>query len=72
MATATKKLLTVKEVSEILDLKIARVYELTRENKLPFVKIGERQYRYSETALLAWIENGGNKENGDAENIAKN
>ncbi len=57
----TQKLLTVKEVGEILDLKPARIYELTREKKIPFVQIGERQYRYSETALLNWIENGGNQ-----------
>jgi excisionase family DNA binding protein len=58
----TQKLLTVKEVGEILDLKPARIYELTREKKIPFVQIGERQYRYSETALTNWIENGGNQE----------
>ena len=57
----TQKLLTVKEVGEILDLKSARIYELTREKKIPFVQIGERQYRYSETALTNWIENGGNQ-----------
>ena len=57
----TQKLLTVKEVSQILDLKPARIYELTREKKLPFVQIGERQYRYSETALMNWIDNGGNQ-----------
>ena len=57
----TQKLLTVKEVSEILDLKPARIYELTREKKIPFVQIGERQYRYSETALLNWIDGGGNQ-----------
>ena len=69
----TQKLLTVNEVSEILDLKPARIYELTRQKKIPFVQIGERQYRYSEPAILNWIENGGNqKENGDATNIAKN
>ena len=56
-----QKLLTVKEVSEILDLKPARIYELTREKKIPFVQIGERQYRYSETALLNWIDGGGNQ-----------
>lgn len=66
----TNKLLTVKQVGEILDLKPARIYELTRERKIPFVQIGERQYRYSETALTNWIENGGNKENGDAANVA--
>lgn len=58
----TQKLLTVKEVSEILDLKPARIYELMRERRLPFVKIGERQYRYSEMALLNWIEQGGNRQ----------
>ncbi len=58
----TTKLLTVKEVGEILDLKPARIYELTREKRIPFVQIGARQYRYSETALLSWIEKGGNQQ----------
>lgn len=57
----TQKLLTVKEVSEILDVQPARIYELTRERKIPFVQIGERQYRYSEAALMNWIANGGNQ-----------
>ena len=65
----TNKLLTVKEVSEILDLKPARIYELTRERKIPFVQIGERQYRYSQTAIENWIERGGNQtETGEDEN----
>ncbi len=59
----TQKLLTVNEVSEILDLKPARIYELTREKKIPFVQIGERQYRYSQTAIETWIERGGNQQN---------
>ncbi len=58
----TQKLLTVKEVSELLDLKPARIYELTREKKIPFVQIGERQYRYSEPALTTWIDGGGNQQ----------
>ncbi|HMS38924.1 MAG TPA: helix-turn-helix domain-containing protein [Pyrinomonadaceae bacterium] len=57
----TQKLLTVKEVGEILDLKPARIYELTRERKIPFVQIGERQYRYSAAAIENWIEQGGNQ-----------
>jgi excisionase family DNA binding protein len=64
----TQKLLTVTEVSEILDLKPARIYSLTREKKIPFVQIGERQYRYSEMALLNWIEQGGNQESEVSEN----
>jgi excisionase family DNA binding protein len=67
----TEKLLTVKEVAEILDLKRARIYELTRQNKFPFtVKIGERQYRYNEAGLNEWIKNGGNREqNSENENV---
>ncbi len=57
----TTKLLTVNEVSEILGLKPARVYELTRDKRLPFVLLGERQYRYSSTAIQNWIDNGGNQ-----------
>ncbi|MGI8670394.1 MAG: helix-turn-helix transcriptional regulator [Aridibacter sp.] len=64
----TQKLLTVKEVSGILDLKPARIYELTRQRKIPFVQIGERQYRYSENALQNWIANGGNRQNEVIEN----
>ncbi len=56
-----EKLLTAIDVSEILDLKPARVYELCREKRLPFILIGQRQYRFSKTALTLWIENGGNK-----------
>lgn len=64
------KLKDARWVSEFLNIKLARVYELTREKKIPFVQIGERQYRYSETALMQWIENGGNQtnENGIFEN----
>lgn len=58
----TEKLLKVDEVSEFLDLKPARVYELCREKRLPFILIGQRQYRFSKTALQMWIDNGGNQE----------
>ncbi len=65
----TTKLLTVKEVGEILDLKPARIYELCRRDKnFPVVLIGERQYRFSETALLNWIEQGGNRQSEVSEN----
>ena len=57
-----EKLKTAKEISEKLNLKPARIWELTRERKIPFVQIGERQYRYSETALMKWIESGGNQD----------
>lgn len=56
----TTRLLNVNEVASILDLKPARVYELSREGRLPFlVKIGERQYRYHETGMQNWLLSGG-------------
>lgn len=60
----TEKLLKVSDVGELLDLKPARIYELCREkreNQLPFILIGERQYRFSFTAVMDWISKGGNK-----------
>ncbi len=64
----TEKLLKVDEVSEFLDLKPARIYELCREKRLPFILIGQRQYRFSKTALQNWIENGGNQTSEVSEN----
>lgn len=58
----TEKLLKVKDVGELIDCKPARVYELCRENSIPFILIGQRQYRFSRTALQNWIDNGGNRE----------
>lgn len=68
MNATTQKLKTAKWVSELLGVKTARIYELTREKKIPFIQIGERQYRYSETALMNWIESGGNRQSEVEEN----
>lgn len=57
----TVRLLKAEAVAELLDVKIQRIWELTRERKIPFIQIGDRQYRYSETALLNWLENGGSQ-----------
>jgi integrase len=54
----TVRLLKAEKVAELLDVKIQRIWELTREKKIPFIQIGDRQYRYSETALINWLENG--------------
>jgi excisionase family DNA binding protein len=55
----TIQLLKAEKVAEILDVSIQRVYELTRERRIPFIQLGSRQYRYSESALSAWLEDGG-------------
>ena len=64
-----EKLLKVQEVAAILDLKSARIYELCRQDKnFPFILVGQRQYRFSKSALMSWIENGGNRKNEEVEN----
>ncbi len=58
----SEKLLKVNDVGELLDLKPARIYELCREKSIPFILIGQRQYRFSQTALQNWVENGGSRQ----------
>jgi excisionase family DNA binding protein len=48
-------LLTAKEVANILRVSTARVYELARTNAIPSITLGQRQVRFSETALREWI-----------------
>ena len=52
------RLLTAKQVAPILQVTEARVYEMSRENLLPTVRMG-RQVRYDEEALHNWIRAGG-------------
>lgn len=56
------KILKAKQVAEWLGIDVQRVYEITRRDLFPHIKIADRQYRYSETAIQKWLENGGNKE----------
>lgn len=55
-----KQILVADEVAELLRVDKQRVYELTRRGMLPTIKIGDRQYRYSRTAVEKWLEQGGN------------
>lgn len=48
------KLLTVYEVADLLKVHFNTVYELVRENKIRYVRIG-RQIRISEEALSEFI-----------------
>ncbi len=56
-----REILVAKEVSEILRVDTQRIYELVRTNQIPFILIGERQYRFSKQAIERWLENGGSK-----------
>jgi excisionase family DNA binding protein len=53
------RLLNAKEVSGMLGVSLARVYELTRQGILPSIRIGTRQIRFEHSRLLQWIQYGG-------------
>lgn len=62
--TSLPRLLTADEVADATGLPKARVYELARDGDMPSVRLG-RAVRFSETALLAWIEAGGTQQEAD-------
>jgi excisionase family DNA binding protein len=52
------KLLLAQEVSEILKIPVASVYDLARRRLIPSVRVG-RLVRFEEEILRAWIATGG-------------
>jgi len=62
-----KRILIAEEVAELLKIDKQRVYELCRAKKLPFILIGERQYRFDLLAIENWINSGGNSTNSSEE-----
>lgn len=63
-----KSILVAEEVAEILRVDKQRIYEMVRTKKLPFILLGERQYRFSKEAVMKWIENGGSRKEVSDEN----
>ena len=43
---ADKELITAQALAEVLDLSVETIWRYTRENKIPCVELGSRQYRY--------------------------
>lgn len=54
-----KKLLIADEVAQLLRVDKQRIYELVRTKKLPVIKLGERQYRFSAEAIENFLNSGG-------------
>lgn len=50
------RLLTAEEVADQLTVSTDRVWALTREGKLPTVKLGRRTYRYRPDAVEAALK----------------
>ena len=56
-------LITAKEASQILGIRLARLYELTRLRLIPSVRMGEKAIRFDEAALKEFIQRGGIRAN---------
>ncbi|MDW7650293.1 MAG: Uma2 family endonuclease [Bacillota bacterium] len=41
-----KDLMTAKDLADALDLSVETIWRYTRANRIPYMKLGERQYRY--------------------------
>ncbi len=54
------KLLTAYELAEILDLSVETIWRYTRQEKIPVIKLGTKQYRYKKEAVLDALSTGGN------------
>ena len=65
-----KILLKVDEVATLLQVDRQRVYELVRTGMIPVIKLGERQYRFSKSAIDEWLDHGGNLSRSNGEDNA--
>lgn len=52
-------LIKAPEAAKMLDVRLARLYELTRQRVVPVVRIGPKQLRYDRETLREWIQRGG-------------
>jgi excisionase family DNA binding protein len=60
------QILIADEVAEILRVDRQRIYELVRTNQLPVIRLGERQYRFSRTAIENFLNGGGTQKSIEA------
>jgi excisionase family DNA binding protein len=46
----------VRDVAELLNVRVLRVYELVHARQIPFVKVGPRQLRFDPVVIRQWID----------------
>ena len=56
------RIIRADEVAELLDVTQMRVYELVRQKLIPHFRVGVRQIRFQERAIIEWRDMGGSKE----------
>ena len=50
-----EKLLTAKQLSDILEIKVATVYDWVSRKEIPYVKIG-RLIRFKKAEVFRWVD----------------
>ena len=53
------RLITAKQAAELLNVRLPRLYELTRQRLIPSVRLGQKAIRFNEAALIEFVERGG-------------
>lgn len=53
------QLITARELADNLDLSVETIWRYTREEKIPYVELGKRQYRYVLDEVLSSLSNKG-------------
>jgi len=63
-----KEILIAKEVAQKLRVDTQRIYEMCRTKSIPFILLGQRQYRFSKEAIEKWLADGGNAKESEVKN----
>lgn len=61
------EILVADEAAAILRVERQRIYEMCRQKTIPFILLGQRQYRFSRQKLEEWLQNGGNQQEGGSD-----
>jgi excisionase family DNA binding protein len=56
-----KDILVADELAELLRVDKQRIYELARTNRIPVIRLGDRQYRFSAQEIQRWLAEGGSQ-----------
>jgi excisionase family DNA binding protein len=56
-----------EDVAKLLRVNKQRIYELVRTNKIPVIRLGNRQYRFLPSEIVLYAKKGGNTKEGKDE-----
>lgn len=66
------QILIAEQVAEWLKVDKQRIYELVRTNQIPFIRLGERQYRFSAQAIENFLSGGGTQKESENDEANQN